>query len=225
MVITGGTGGLGHAVVRRLIAEYTCVVPYIAAREWASLQGAIGNERLHGIEADITDEATLQRMAQQIREQHGPLYGVAHLAGGFAGGSVEATTLDDWNKLIALNLTSTFLVIRTLLPLLQANGAGRIVTVSSAAALDRPAGLAAYNVSKIGVQTLTEVLANELRGTRITANTILPASMATPAMLKQMPADQLVPLERVADTIAFLLSDNAASINGASIPITETGGA
>ena len=229
VLITGGTGGLGHAVVRRLLPEYRCIVPYIVEQEWQSLQrevgGGAGSDRLHGLELDITDAAAVDQTLAQLSDQGGPLYGVVHLAGGFSGGSVAETSIEDWRKLLALNLTCAFVVLHAALPQLQARGAGRIITISSAAALARPAGLVAYNVSKIGVQTLTESLANELKGTKITANTLLPGSMATPAMLSQMPRDQLVPIERVADTIAFLLSDAAASISGASIPITGVGDA
>lgn len=227
VLITGGTGGLGHAVVRRLLPEYRCIVPYIVEQEWQSLlrenADSAGTDQLHGVHLDITDADALTAALSELRDQHGPLYGVVHLAGGFSGGSVAETTIDDWNKLLTLNLTSVFLVLHAVVPQLQERGVGRVITIGSAAALERPAGLVTYNVSKIGVQVLTESLAHELKQTRITANTVLPGSMATPAMLSQMPRDQLVPLERVADTIAFLLSDAAASISGASIPVTGTG--
>lgn len=228
VLITGGTGGLGHAVVRRLLPEYRCIVPYIVDQEWQSLQREVAggaSEQLHGIALDITDAQAVARAAAELRTQYGPLYGVVHLAGGFSGGSVAETSLDDWHKLLALNLTSAFIVLHATVPQLQERGVGRVITIGSAAAVQRPAGLVAYNVSKVGVGVLTESLAQELKGTRITANTLLPGSMATPAMLAQMPRDQLVPIERVADTIAFLLSDAAASITGASIPITGAGDA
>lgn len=226
VLITGGTGGLGHAVVRRLLPEYRCIVPYIMEHEWESLQRENGaSAQLHGLSLDITDAAAVQRTADELRDQYGPLYGVVHLAGGFSGGSVVETALEDWNKLLMLNLTSAFIVLHATLPQIQQRGVGRVVTIGSAAVASRPGGLVAYNVTKAGVNVLTESLAQELKDTRITANTVLPGSMATPAMLTQMRRDQLVPLERVADTIAFLLSDAAASITGASIPVTGTGDA
>lgn len=229
VLITGGTGGLGHAVVRRLLPEYRCIVPYIVDHEWQSLQQHVADsaasEQLHGLLLDITDAAAVDQAVQELRAQHGPLYGVVHLAGGFSGGSVAETSLDDWNKLLALNLTSAFIVLHATVPQLQERGEGRIVTIGSAAAQPRPAGLVAYNVTKVGIGVLTDSLAHELKQTKITANTVLPGSMATPAMLSQMPRDQLVPIERVAETIAFLLSDAAGGITGANIPITVTGDA
>lgn len=223
IVITGGTGGLGHAVVQRLIGDYACAVPYLAEHEWQALQAAHGTDRLWGAHVDLLDEAQVGQFVQAVHDRWGPIYGVITLAGGFAGGSVEETALADWHKQLDFNLSSAFGIIHAALPQIKQRGVGRIVTISSAAMLARPAGLAAYNVSKAGVQVLTESLANELKSTRITANTILPGSMATPAMLKSTPADQLVPLGYVADVIAFLLSDAAAGVHGASIPVTATG--
>lgn len=226
MLITGGTGGLGKAVVQRLVGDYVCIVSYRSADEWAALQQAINQpDRLSGAQVDLADQAAVTRFVADMRAQHGSLYGVVHLAGGFAGGSVEDTTLESWNDLLTRNLTSTFLVLHATLPLLKEHGAGRIITIGSAAVATRPAGIVAYNVSKAAVAVLIESLANELKGTGITANTLLPGSLATPAMLKQMSRNKLVSLERVADTIAFLLSDAGAGITGASIPITVTGGA
>ena len=158
VLITGGTGGLGHAVVRRLLPEYRCIVPYIVEQEWQSLQREVadiaGSDRLHGLELDITDGAAVDQALAQLADRSGPLYGVVHLAGGFSGGSVAETSIEDWRKLLALNLTSAFIVLHAALPQLLSQGAGRIVTISSAAAMGRPAGLVAYNVSKIGVQAL-----------------------------------------------------------------------
>ncbi len=225
ILITGGTGGLGRAVVDRLLADHTCVVLYRSPAAWKALQQAFGvTERLHGVEADLTDEAAVQRAVAQARAWVGPLYGLVHLAGGFlAGGSVEETTIDTWQRLLAQNLTNAFVTMRTVLPQLRERGAGRIVAVGSAAALTKPAGIAGYVVAKASLNVLTDVLAKELKETGITVNIVLPGSMATPEMLKQMSRDKLVPLERVAATIAFLLSDAAASITGASIPITVPG--
>ncbi len=225
ILITGGTGGLGHAVVARLLVDYTCVVLYRSPAAWEALQQASGvTERLHGVEADLTDEAAVQRVVERAQAQVGPLYGLVHLAGGFlAGGSVAETTTATWQRLLDHNLTNAFVTMRAVLPQLLERGAGRIIAVGSAAALTKPAGIAGYVVAKASLNVLTDVLAKELKETGITVNIVLPGSMATPEMLMQMSLDKLVPLERVADTIAFLLSDAAASITGASIPITGPG--
>lgn len=225
ILITGGTGGLGRAVVGRLLADHSCVVLYRSVKAWTALQQAVGpTERLYGVEADLSDEAAVQRAVSEARAHVGPLYGLVHLAGGFlAGGSVEETTTDTWNRLLQHNLTNAFVTMRAVLPQLRARGAGRIVAVGSSATLTQPAGIAGYVVAKAGLHVLTDVLAKELKGTGITVNIVLPGSMATPPMLQEMSRDKLVPLHRVAETIAFLLSDAAGSITGAGIPITVPG--
>lgn len=220
LLITGGTGGLGAAVVRRLVADYTCYVLYRSEKAWQSLTDDVGGgDRLHGLQVDLADADAVRRSVEQIRSTSGPLYGLVHLAGGFEMGSVEETTPESWNNLLATNLTGAFTAIQAVLPQLREQNAGRIITIGSSAVAARPGGLAGYVVSKAGLNALTEVVANELKDTRITANILLLGSLATPPMLQQMSSDQLVPLERVADTIAFLLSDAAANISGASIPV------
>lgn len=226
ILITGGTGGLGHAVVARLLAEYTCVVLYRSADAWRALEQAVGSSaQLHGVAANLADEAAVNEAVNTARDRWGPLWGLVHLAGGFEGGSVAETTLETWNRMLTLNLTSAFITAKAVLPQLREQGTGRIITIGSAAVASRIGGLAAYTVSKAGLNVLTETLANDLKGTGITANTLLLGSLATPAMRENMNPNQLVPLDRVTDTIAFLLSDAAASITGASIPLTVTGNA
>lgn len=224
LLITGGTGGLGYAVVRRLLAEYTCYVLYRSEQAWQSLTEEVGaSDCLHGLQADLVDADAVRHSVEQIRSTSGPLYGLVHLAGGFEMGSVQETTLESWNNLLTLNLTGAFTAIQAVLPQLREQNAGRIITIGSSVVPGRPTGIAAYAVSKAGLNALTEVVANELKDTRITANILLLGSLATPSMLQHMSSEQLVPLERVADTIAFLLSDAAANISGASIPVIVTG--
>jgi NAD(P)-dependent dehydrogenase (short-subunit alcohol dehydrogenase family) len=224
LLITGGTGGLGTAVVRRLSTEYTCYVLYRSAQAWQALTEEVGaSERLHGLQADLADADAVRRSVEQIRSTSGPLYGLVHLAGGFEMGSVQETTLESWNNLLTTNLTAAFTVIQAVLPQLREQNAGRIITIGSSAVAGRPGGLAGYVVSKAGLHALTEVVANELKDTRITANILLLGSLATPSMLQHMNSEQLVPLESPAYTIAFLLSDMGGHISGASIPVIVTG--
>jgi 3-oxoacyl-[acyl-carrier protein] reductase len=178
LVITGGTGELGSAVVPQLQRDYRCIV----LPRTADL-------------ASFPDE----------------LYGIVNLAGGF-------TMKDDWPRMLDANLMSAVRTISALKPRL-ADG-GRIVAISSQATLTKPAGMASYVVSKSALNAYIAVLANELRPRRITANAIAPSALATPAMLKTMAADLLVPLDRVGATIEFLLSDAAASISGQIIELT-----
>jgi NAD(P)-dependent dehydrogenase (short-subunit alcohol dehydrogenase family) len=194
VVITGGTGGLGTEVVRRLSRDYRCVV-------------------LGHADVDLTREDSVRDAFEKI----GEIYALVHLVGGWAGGSVRDTSLETWTKMLALNTTTAFLAIRAALPHIAQPG--RIVAVSSIATLSIDAGSAAYTIAKSALNALVQVIAAEERPNRITANAVLPDAMATPAMLKEGDAAKLVPLERVAETIAFLLSDAAAGTSGTLIPI------
>jgi NAD(P)-dependent dehydrogenase (short-subunit alcohol dehydrogenase family) len=196
VAITGGTGGLGTAVVDRLSREFDCVV--------------LGHEQI-----DVTSEGSVREKFASL----GELYGLVHLVGGFAPGSLEETSLETWSRMLTLNLTAAFLTIREALPRLTKPG--RIVAVSSLATLTPAGGAMAYSVSKAALNALVQNAAAGQRGTGITVNAVLPDSMATPAMLKELDAAKLVPIGQVAETIAFLLSDGAANVSGALIPIRK----
>ena len=207
LIVTGGTGGLGTAVVERLSRDYQCVLLQRSDVGPASA--------LHKRIVDLSDQESVRSALSEVAAP----YGLVHMAGGYAGGAVSETSTEDWHGMIGLNLTSSFLVIRETLARMRRDAPGRIVAVSSAATLTKLAGAAAYTISKTGLNTLIELTAAELAGTPITANALLPATLDTPAMRAAMPEARRVPLDRVAEAIAFLLSDAAAGISGALIPL------
>lgn len=188
VAITGGSGGLGTEVVRRLSQDYRCIV--------------LGHR-----DADLTDETSTRDAFARI----GEVYALVHLVGGYASGA----TFETWTKMLAVNATAAFLATQHV----QLAKPGRIIAVSSAATLAPSSGSIAYVVAKSALNALVTSLAHEHRGSGITVNAVLPDAMATPAMLKEMDPAKLVPLERVSETIAFLLSDAAAGTSGMLIPI------
>jgi NAD(P)-dependent dehydrogenase (short-subunit alcohol dehydrogenase family) len=196
LIITGGTGGLGETVVARLQRHYECIL-------------------LRHRDVDLNDAASVRDALAKIDEP----YGLVHMAGGYAGGSISETDDATWQQMIGLNLTSSFNVIRETLAHMRRDQPGRIIAISSEATKTKPKSAAAYAISKTGLNTLIELTAKELAGSGITANALLPGTLATAAMRKEMPDTKLVPLDRVAESIVFLLSDAAASINGALIPL------
>jgi NAD(P)-dependent dehydrogenase (short-subunit alcohol dehydrogenase family) len=206
ILITGGTGGLGTAVVKRLASEYRCVVLYHGQPGFDALRKVVDVE---GVAADISDAADVERAVASA----GDLYAVVHLVGGFAAGNDAGT----WSKMISLNLMAAVNVTRAAIERLEKGG--RIVAISSSATLDRPKGLGAYVVSKSALNALVQGLAVELRDRAITVNALLPGSLGTPAMKSQGDSDKLVPIDRVAETIAWLLSDAASNVTGTLIPL------
>jgi NAD(P)-dependent dehydrogenase (short-subunit alcohol dehydrogenase family) len=215
LIVTGGTGGLGTAVVERLSQKYRCVL----------LQRNVGRAlaRPDGLKpvlhVDLTDEQSVHDAIADATERFGAPYGLLHMAGGYDGGAVSETSSEVWNRMIDLNLTSAFLVVRETLALMRRDEPGRIIAISSEATLTKFAGAAAYVVSKSALNTLVELTAAELAGSAITVNALLPTTLDTPASRAAMPDARRVPLERVADAIEFLLSEAAANFNGALIPL------
>jgi 3-oxoacyl-[acyl-carrier protein] reductase len=195
LVITGGTGGLGTEVVRHLSRDYRCLV-------------------LSHDDVDLTDETSVRHAFDKA----GEIYGLVHLVGGWSGGTVRDTSLDTWSNMLAVNTTTSFLAMRAALP--HITSPGRIVAVSSIATLTPTGGSVAYTVAKSALNALVQVLAAEERKNRITVNAVLPDGMATPAMLRGgADPSKLVPLDRVAEAIAFLLSDAAQGTSGVLLPI------
>lgn len=207
LIITGGTGGLGPDVVARLSRTYRCV---LLARH------ADGENVL---QVDLNDEASVRNAVAQAAQRFGAPYGLVHMAGGYAGGRVRETSLDTWQKQLALNLTGAFLMIREMLAVMNRNEPGRIVAISSEATITKMASAVAYTISKTGLNTLIELTAKELADTKITANALVPATLDTAASREAMPNAKRVPLDRVASAVEYLLSDEASNLSGALIPL------
>lgn len=216
VLITGGTGGLGTTVVQRLSQSYRCVVLYRREQEWDRLRAETSN--VFGIQADVSDESSVNAAMSRAVSEHGRIYGLVHLIGGFEPGRIAESSVQTWNRMLELNVTAAFLTAKAAAPNLE--DGGRIVVISSSASLKPVAGIGAYIVSKAALNALVDVLAIELKDRRITVNAILPSALDTPAMRDQMDRSKLVPLERVAETILYLLSDSAANATSSRIVLT-----
>lgn len=215
LLITGATGGLGTEVLPYLTGAFDCVALYRSESSFAALRESAGGV-LRGVPADLGDPVSVREAIRSI----GTPYGLVHLAGGYAPGSLAETSDATWSNMLALNLTGAFVAIRETLVVMDRASAGRIIVISSEATRTKTPGNVAYTVAKSGLNVLIELAAQELRGTPITANALLPSALDTAAMREVMPREQLVPLSRVGETLAFLLSDAAANVNGALIPLT-----
>jgi NAD(P)-dependent dehydrogenase (short-subunit alcohol dehydrogenase family) len=226
VLITGATGALGSAVVGEFAqTEAQLALTSTSPQKLEQLAAEIGlpGERVFTVVADVTQADQVEDLVAAVVAHFGRVDVLLNTVGGWSGGqSVGETSVEEWNQALALNLHSAFLLSRAVLPPMLEAGWGRIVHVSSKTAVEPRAKVAGYAVSKMGVITLTEVIAAEVKGTGVTANVILPSIIDTPANRASMPkADpsRWVPPERIAATMRFLCSDAAASINGARLPV------
>lgn len=227
-LVTGGTGALGRAVVRRFLADGLSVaVTYVVDAEWSSLAVAESEAQrsgaLLGVRADVTDEESMGRAVDQAATAFGGLRVLAHLAGGYAGGAdverVEAKTV---RQMLELNLISAFWSAKHVIPHAKRSGAGRLCFVSSRGALECYPGAAAYAAAKLGLHALVQTLSQELKQSAVTANAVLPSVIDTAANRASMPkADHStwVPPADIAALLSFLVGAGAQSVSGALIPI------
>ena len=225
-IVTGGTGALGQAIVLRLLKDGGRVaIPYAVPAEQTALLARVAppdHARLRTAAVDVTDAVAMTAFADGVATAWGGLHLLVSAVGGFAGGGLLETDQALWERMLRLNLTSAFSAARAALPHLLRSGSGRIVLVASRAVLPPTGGFLAYTVAKAGVVALTQALADETRGKGVTVNAIAPSTMDTPANRAAMPgADRTgwVPVEEVADAIAFLGSENAAHVTGAVLTI------
>ncbi len=226
VLITGATGALGSAVVGEFAqteAQLALTSTSPQKLEQLAAEISLPKERVFSVVADVTQADRVEVLIAAVVAHFGRVDVLLNTVGGWSGGqSVGETPVEEWNQMLTLNLHSAFLLSRAVLPPMLEAGWGRIVHVGSKTAVEPRAKVAGYAVSKMGVITLTEVIAAEVKGTGVTANVILPSVIDTPANRASMPkADpgKWVPPERIAATMRFLCSDAAASINGARIPI------
>jgi NAD(P)-dependent dehydrogenase (short-subunit alcohol dehydrogenase family) len=224
-IVSGGTGALGQSICLRLLeAGATVCVPYAVPEERGALDRRIPAEhraRLDAAPADVTDEAAFGAFVTGALDRHGRVDVMVNGVGGFAGGDLASTPLAEWNKMMALNLTSAVVGCRAVLPAMTRARYGRIVNIASRAVLSPAGGFIAYTVSKAAVITLTQALAREVAA-GVTVNAVLPSTMDTPANRRAMPnADRStwVSTDAVAGVVALLASEAAAGISGAAIPV------
>jgi NAD(P)-dependent dehydrogenase (short-subunit alcohol dehydrogenase family) len=221
VIVTGGTGALGIALVNMLGgAGAICRVPYVHETEAERFpRRGDPNVTLIAV-SNLADEEQVARLYAGVKP-----WASIHLAGGFAGGKVAETDKTALMTQIDNNLTSCFLCCRTAVNAMLADSqGGRIVNVAARPALEwrSGAGMSAYAVAKAGVAALTVALAEEVAKDGILVNAVAPSIMDTPANRKAMPkADHSAwpKVEEVAATIAFLASSDNRVTRGAIVPV------
>lgn len=222
ILITGGTGGLGQGVTAVALAQGAIItVPYVSAGGPDQLKAQLTPDeqsRIRFVPTDLSDEAAVISLI----ESHQRLDAVIHLVGGFAMGATPDFSFAEWRRQLDLNLNTTFLICKHSLKKMLKQDYGRIVTVGSQGAVQPGGQLAAYCAAKAGVVALTQAIADETKGTGVTANVVLPSTIDTPANREAMgteQADQWVKPESLGEVICFLASDAAKDMRGAAVPV------
>ena len=220
-LVTGGTGGLGSAVVRDLLECGADV--HVTWREPRELERIDFKDHVTLHEVDLGDEGSVAA----IFEKAGPLYASIHVAGGFGMAPVEDISQADFDGMMRLNAGTCFLCCREAIKAMRRSGrpaddGGRIVNVIARPALEPVGGMLAYSTSKAAVASLTQSLAQEVRSDGILVNAVAPSIMDTPANRAAMPGadfDAWPRVEEVARTMVWLASPANVLTTGALVPV------
>ena len=210
VVVTGAAGALGSVVANLFL------------REGASVTGLDIVEVEAGFPMLVADLTDLESARQAVLKV-GRVDVLANIAGGFTMGDSVADTSDDtWDFMMNLNARTVLNMTRAVVPLMRAQGRGKIVNIGARNGLRGVGNMAAYSASKSVVIRLTESLADELKKDHINVNCVLPSIIDTPQNRKDMPGadfDSWVKPEAMARVVMFLASSAADPIHGASLPV------
>ena len=228
VLVTGASGNLGRVTAHALRSAGAALA--LVGRDLGSLAEAFAEPAaapaparegqasappaMHFFTADLSDLDATAAMVDEVMRSCGRLDAVVHTAGVFRGGTpLHQTSIETLDVLLRGNLYSSFAIAHAVLPPMLERGRGSIALVAAQAGQRGRAGLAAYCAAKSGVIRLVESLAEELRGTGVRANCVLPEAIAPPGGGAGTPA------AIIADTLAYLASDASSAVSGAAIPV------
>lgn len=231
-LVTGAASGIGRAAATRLAAEGARVACVDINREGLDETVAAIGDAAFALPCDLADAAQIEATVAAAVERLGGLDALCNVAGILRADHSHELALEDWDRILRVNLTGTFLMCREALPHLRERK-GAIVNTASTAALGGHPWMAAYGASKGGIISMTHVLACEYVKQGVRINAICPGGITTPLHGQfQMPDGgdpqlimRIVPLagygtpEQAAAAIAFLASDDAGYVNGAVLPV------
>ena len=239
-LVTGAGSGIGAATARRFVAAGAAVaiadVRLAAATDLvAEVAGRHGKTLAVGL--DVADEASVAAAVATTVTELGGLDTVVASAGIALAGTTDSLALEEWENVIRINLTGTFLTIKHTLPHLCASGRGSIVTVGSVASIVAAGRVSSYDASKGGVLQFTRAVAVEYADRGVRANCVCPGITATnlaatsqtitassrttepPPLRVRVPMDRAADPDEIAAVIAFLCSDDASFVTGAAIAV------
>ncbi|MBZ5550898.1 MAG: SDR family NAD(P)-dependent oxidoreductase [Acidobacteriia bacterium] len=219
VMVTGANGGLGALVTQALLEAGAAVVGVSRHIQQSDFK-QVG---FTALAAEISTAEGAKNAVEAIVTRFGKLDVVVHTVGGFAGGpSIVDTDDATFQRMLDMNLNSAFYVLRAAIPQLRKSGRGRLIAIGSRAALEPGPGVGAYSASKAALVSLVRTAALENKDSGMTANTILPGTIDTPANRKSMPGadfSKWVRPEAIASLIVWLSGEGGKEISGAAIPI------
>ena len=229
-IITGAVGNLGLATARlfQQAGAKTVLVDRSPDRVHEMFKDiADSDNHLLAGAVDLTNPESLANLVEQTLGKFGCVDVLVNTVGGYRGGKpAHETDLADWDFLLNVNLRTTLLCCRAVIPRMLKQGSGKIINVASRDGLRGSGGYAAYSASKSAVVRLTESLADELKASNINVNCLLPGTIDTPqnrAAISNGDFSKWVEPAAIADVIAFLASDASRAINGAALPVYGKG--
>ena len=227
-IVTGASRGIGQAIAMRLAGDgYAVAVNYAgdeaaAARVVAAIQAAGGGAI--AVKGDVGDPAAVQALFAQTRDAFGRVDAVVSNAGMMKNGLIAEMAIDDFDRMVAVNLRGAFLMMAEASKYLE--GGGRFVALSSSVIAKNMPAYGPYIASKAGVEGLVKVFANELRGRNITVNAVAPGPVGTELfyqgkseelvaqIVKQAPLERIGQPEDIASAVSFLLGPDGGWVNG-----------
>jgi acetoacetyl-CoA reductase len=235
-LVTGGVGGIGTAICKRLAADgHLAVANYAipgSEEKWNRDMAAAGFNGSHGALAfgDVTDFDAMGEMVRKIESEHGPISILINCAGITRDSTFRKMTPEQWRAVLSTNLDSVFNVTRHVIDGMTERGWGRIINISSVNAVRGQFGQTNYASAKAGILGFTKSLAQEVVRKGVTVNAISPGYVETEMVMAiredvrqkivaEIPAGRLAMPEEVADAVAFLASDKAAYITGTNLSV------